>query len=113
MAKQSKPANIGEPVIASEVRKVSELTTACVAVTPGQDRELGVPVMRDIPVDLERKFEQRWAARFARPAHPPHVHRAKKADQRACADGANVERNPAFKENPAQGEDMGGVLAER
>src|SRR5437660_623943 len=27
-------------------------------------------VMCDIPLDLQRKFEQRWAARFARPAPP-------------------------------------------
>ena len=26
--------------------------------------------MCDIPLDLQRKFEQRWAARFARPAPP-------------------------------------------
>jgi hypothetical protein len=26
--------------------------------------------MFDIPLDLQRKFEQRWAARFARPAPP-------------------------------------------
>jgi hypothetical protein len=26
--------------------------------------------MADIPLDLQRRFEQRWAARFVRPAAP-------------------------------------------
>jgi hypothetical protein len=36
-------------------------------VTLGQDREPGVPVMSNIPLDLQRSCEQRWAARFLRP----------------------------------------------
>jgi hypothetical protein len=36
-------------------------------VTLGQDREPGVPVMRNIPLDLQRSCELRWAARFLRP----------------------------------------------
>ena len=38
--------------------------------TQGQDREPGVPVMSIIPMDVQRRFEQRWAARFCRPASP-------------------------------------------
>jgi hypothetical protein len=31
--------------------------------------------MCTIPVDLERKFEQQWAARFSRPIPSPEKHR--------------------------------------
>jgi hypothetical protein len=31
----------------------------------GGDREAGALVMCTIPLDLERRFEQRWAARFS------------------------------------------------
>jgi hypothetical protein len=40
------------------------------AVTPGQHRELGVRVMSNIPLDIQRRCEQRWAARFARRVPP-------------------------------------------
>ena len=45
--------------------------------------------MCDVPLDLQRRFEQRWAGRFARPAPPsaPHVHRPEKADQRLAESG--------------------------
>jgi hypothetical protein len=45
--------------------------------------------MCDIPTDLQRKFEQRWAARFERPDPPSarHVHRPEKADQRLVESG--------------------------
>jgi hypothetical protein len=44
----------------------------------------GVSVMSSIPVDLERRFEQRWAARFARPAPAPSSEESEyeKQDQR-------------------------------
>jgi len=32
-----------------------------------QDREPGVPVMSNIPLDLQRRCERRWAARFVTP----------------------------------------------
>jgi len=31
--------------------------------------------MSIIPLDLQREFEQRWAARFLRPPVPPKAHR--------------------------------------
>ena len=31
--------------------------------------------MSIIPLDLQRKFEQRWAARFLQPPVPPQAHR--------------------------------------
>jgi hypothetical protein len=45
--------------------------------------------MCDIPADLQRKFEQRWAARFERPAAPsaPHVPWPEKADQGLAESG--------------------------
>jgi hypothetical protein len=52
-------------------------------VTLGKDREPGVPVMSNIPLELQRSCEQRWAARFARPVPPsaPHEHMDEKSDQ--------------------------------
>jgi hypothetical protein len=43
--------------------------------------------MRDIPLDLQRKFERRWAARFARPV-PPKKQEFKGQDQQAVASAA-------------------------
>ena len=40
--------------------------------------------MCDIPLDLERRFEQRWAARFARPV-PPKKQELEGQDQQAAA----------------------------
>jgi hypothetical protein len=41
------------------------------SVPRGQDREPGVPIVSIIPLDLQRKFERRWAARFLRPPPAP------------------------------------------
>jgi len=35
------------------------------AFKPGGDSKPGALVMCDIPLDLERRFERRWAARFS------------------------------------------------
>jgi hypothetical protein len=45
--------------------------------------------MSNIPLDIQRRCEQRWAARFARrvPRSAPHVHRPEKADQRLAESG--------------------------
>ena len=52
-------------------------------VTLGQDREPGVPVMSNIPLDLQRSCEERWAARFSRPlaSAAPQKHGHAKLDQ--------------------------------
>src|SRR5262245_7946232 len=52
-------------------------TVSVEAIASGQDREPGVRVMSSIPLDIQRKCEQRWVARFARPVPPsaPHEHR--------------------------------------
>jgi hypothetical protein len=42
--------------------------------------------MCDVPLDFQRKFEKRWAARFAQPAPP------KKQDQRAAASAESKEK---------------------
>jgi len=43
--------------------------------------------MCDIPLDLQRRFEHRWAARFRRPASPgaPQNHELEKQDQQPAA----------------------------
>jgi hypothetical protein len=43
--------------------------------------------MCDIPLDLQRRFEQRWAARFGRPVPPaaPQNHEQEKQDQQPAA----------------------------
>jgi hypothetical protein len=50
--------------------------------------------MCDIPLDLQRKFEQRWAARLARPVLPPasHDHRHETPDQQLAALGKAKNR---------------------
>jgi hypothetical protein len=40
--------------------------------------------MCDVPLDLQRKFEQRWAARFAQPV-PPKKQELEGQDQQAAA----------------------------
>jgi hypothetical protein len=40
--------------------------------------------MCDVPLDVQRKFEQRWAARFARPV-PPKKQEIEGQDQQAAA----------------------------
>jgi hypothetical protein len=40
--------------------------------------------MCDVPLDVQRKFEQRWAARFARPV-PPKKQELERQDQQAAA----------------------------
>jgi hypothetical protein len=64
---RSAPAHGHPPLI--PCGNLSDAVSAEV-VTLGQDREPGVPVMILIPLDLQRRFEQRWAARFCRPAPP-------------------------------------------
>jgi hypothetical protein len=52
--------------------------------------------MSSIPLDLERRFEQRWAARFLRrtPEPPPEKGEYEKQDQSpACP--AKAKRKPA------------------
>jgi hypothetical protein len=50
---------------------------------PGGDSKPGALVMCDIPLDLQRRFEQRWAARFSRPCPPtaPKKHELERQDQ--------------------------------
>ena len=45
--------------------------------------------MSNIPLDLQRSCEQRWAARFARPIPPstPHERRDEKPDQQSATLG--------------------------
>jgi hypothetical protein len=52
--------------------------------------------MSNIPLDLQRKFEQRWAARFARPVPPsvPREHMDEKLDQQLVPAWQNQEENP-------------------
>jgi hypothetical protein len=48
-------------------RRILKATTCVEAVRPGDEERGGLP-MSTIPLHLQRKFEQRWAARFASPA---------------------------------------------
>jgi hypothetical protein len=52
--------------------------------------------MSDIPLDLQRKIEQRWAARFARPVPPAAP---KKQELEVQDNGLPHPPNP--KEKPA------------
>ena len=59
------------------------------AVTSGQDREPEVQVMCDIPLELERMFKERWAARLLRPVPPstPRDLKHETPDQQLAATG--------------------------
>jgi hypothetical protein len=46
--------------------------------------------MCDVPLDFERKFEQRWAARFARPV-PAKKQELEGQDQRAAESAKSKE----------------------
>ena len=52
------------------------------ALAPGQDLEPRRRVMCDIPLDVQRRLEQRWAARFSRPNPPttPKKHELERED---------------------------------
>jgi hypothetical protein len=43
--------------------------------------------MRDIPLDLQRRFEKRWAARFLRPPNSPQNDRFRAARVPRRGDG--------------------------
>jgi hypothetical protein len=57
--------------------------------------------MCDVPLDLQRKFEQRWAARFARPVPPvaPKKQELEGQDQQPAASAESKRKNRHF--NPA------------
>jgi hypothetical protein len=55
------------------------MTARVEAFDPGGDSKTGALVMCDIPLDLERRFERRWAARFSGPAKE---HRLEEQHQR-------------------------------
>jgi hypothetical protein len=42
-------------------------------------------VMSIVPLDLQRKFERRWAARFSRPPDVPQAHRPESQDHPLAA----------------------------
>jgi hypothetical protein len=50
--------------------------------------------MSNIPLDIQRKCEQRWAARFARPVPPsaPHDHMDEKPDQQSAPSGKTKKK---------------------
>jgi len=56
---------------------------------PGATR--GVPIVSIIPLDLQRKFEQRWAVRFSRPP-APRTHRPERRP--AACRTQNQKKNP-------------------
>jgi hypothetical protein len=55
--------------------------------------------MSNIPLDLQRKFEQRWAARFARPVPPsvPREHMDEKLDQQLVPPGKTKKKTRRAK----------------
>ena len=53
--------------------------------TRGRIANPGVQIVSIIPLDLQRKFEQRWAARFLRPPPAPRAHRPESHGQQLAA----------------------------
>jgi hypothetical protein len=65
-------------------------------VTLGQDRVPGVPVMSSIPLDLERRCEQRWVARFSAARALREQHRLERQQQQQQLTASdNSKRKPA------------------
>jgi len=52
--------------------------------------------MADIPLDLQRRFEQRWAARFLRPA-APKKQELEKQDQQLTEPGKGKRKTRRIK----------------
>jgi hypothetical protein len=52
--------------------------------------------MDTVPLDLQRRFEQRWAARYRRPLEPVATpeHRLKKHDQQLTAPEQRQDNSP-------------------
>jgi hypothetical protein len=50
--------------------------------------------MCEVPLDLQRKFERRWAARFARPSPPPapQAHQPESQNQQLAAPAEAKEK---------------------
>jgi hypothetical protein len=55
----------------------------------------GGPDMSDIPLDLQRRFEQRWAARFVRPA--PKKQELERQDQQLTLHGKGKRKTQPIK----------------
>jgi hypothetical protein len=55
--------------------------------------------MCSIPLDLQRRFEQRWAARFFRPNPPtvPQKHQLERQDQQLAAPGKGKRKTHRVK----------------
>jgi hypothetical protein len=51
--------------------------------------------MSSIPLDLQRRFEQRWAARFFSPIASAAPHRLEKQPQQQLAVPAKAKQKPA------------------
>jgi hypothetical protein len=65
----------------------------------------GVRIMSIIPLDLERRFEQRWAARFLRPLAAP----TEKADHEEGMAVARAARGKSFRQAPLVPEQSAGL----
>ena len=67
------------------------------ALTPIELGRQGQSIgMTSIPLDLQRRFEQRWTARFYRPDHPdtPKKQGLERQDQHLAAPGKGKKKNP-------------------
>ena len=49
-------------------------------------------IMSIIPLDVQRKFEQRWAARFLQPPVPPQAHRPESQRQQLAVPAKSKEK---------------------
>jgi hypothetical protein len=52
------------------VKVVSNAPHVPIKALPQNQLKLGVLIMGNIPLDLQRRCERRWAARFSRPVEP-------------------------------------------
>jgi hypothetical protein len=58
--------------------------------------------MCDIPLDLQRKFERRWAARFARPERSAAIQKQRLKGQSEPLDALLIAKRKARRVEPAE-----------
>ncbi len=81
------------------VKVVSNTLHVPIKAMPEKWLKRGVLVMGNIPLDLQRRFEQRWAARFYRPNPPtaPEKQELERQDQQLAMPGKGRRKTHRVK----------------
>jgi hypothetical protein len=81
------------------VKVISNTPHVPIKAMPQKWLKRGVLVMGNIPLDLQRRFEQRWAARFYRPNPPtaPEKQELERQDQQLATPGKGKRKTHQVK----------------